>query len=198
MMNGIERITQRIESETQAEIDRITADAGEKAAQITAKYGAQAEREAAELSARNRKIAAEREERLVSVSQMEARKVTLAAKQEMVEKAFVLALEQLCSLPEKEYIDTVAGLLAAAAPSGRGKVIFSAEDREKIGAAAVLEANRRLGGALTLAEETRPIRGGFILSDASVEVNCTFETLGRLQKGGMAGEVGEGLLVAGP
>ena len=193
MMNGIERITQRIESETQAEIDRITADASEKAAQITAKYGAQAEREAAELSARNRKIAAEREERLVSVSQMEARKVTLAAKQEMVEKAFVLALEQLCSLPEKEYIDTVAGLLVAAAPSGRGKVIFSAEDREKIGAAAVLEANRRLGGALTLAEETRPIRGGFILSDASVEVNCTFETLVRLQRGEIAGEVAKNL-----
>lgn len=192
-MNGIERITQRIESETQAEIDRITADASEKAAQITAKYGAQAEREAAELSARNRKIAAEREERLVSVSQMEARKVTLAAKQEMVEKAFVLALEQLCSLPEKEYIDTVAGLLAAAAPTGRGKVIFSAEDREKIGAAAVLEANRRLGGTLTLAEETRPIRGGFILSDASVEVNCTFETLVRLQKGEIAGEVAKSL-----
>lgn len=189
MMNGIERITQRIDGEAQVEIDRITADAKEKAAQIAAKYRTQAEREASDLSARNVKAAAEREERLVSVSQMEARKVTLAAKQEMVEKAFSLALDQLCSLPEKDYIDTVAGLLILAAPAGRGQVIFSEKDRDRIGAAAVMEANRRIGGKLILSDETRPIRGGFILSDINVEVNCTFETLVRLQKGEMAGEV---------
>ena len=37
-------------------------------------------------------------------------------------------------------------------------------------------------GLLSLAEETRPIRGGFILVDGPVEVNCSFETLVRLQR----------------
>ena len=37
--------------------------------------------------------------------------------------------------------------------------------------------------------ETRDIRGGFILSKGEVEVNCTFETLVRLRKGEMSGEV---------
>ena len=37
-------------------------------------------------------------------------------------------------------------------------------------------------GLLSLSEETRPIRGGFILVDGPVEVNCSFETLFRLQR----------------
>ncbi len=42
---------------------------------------------------------------------------------------------------------------------------------------------------LTLAEESRNIRGGFILIDGKVETNCAFETLVRLEKNNMAGEV---------
>ena len=42
---------------------------------------------------------------------------------------------------------------------------------------------------LTLAEENRNIKGGFILIDGKVETNCAFETLVRLEKNNMAGEV---------
>ena len=56
--------------------------------------------------------------------------------------------------------------------------------------AAVTRANEKLGdGRLTLSEQTRPIKGGLILSDGDVEVNCTFETLVRLQRGEMDREV---------
>lgn len=37
-------------------------------------------------------------------------------------------------------------------------------------------------GMLTLSEQTRDIRGGFVLSDGDVEVNCAFETLVRMQR----------------
>ena len=187
-MNGIEKITQRIETDTQAEIDRILGDARAEADDITDRYQAQANNEAAELAAKNQKAAAEREERLVSTAQMEARKVGLAAKQEMVEKAYDLALEKLCSMPDEQYVKTVADLLVQAAPNGRGAVIFAPAERERIGEAAVRAANEKLhGGKLTLAEETRPLKGGFILSDGKVEVNCSFDTLVRLQKAETAG-----------
>ncbi|MGO5048507.1 V-type ATP synthase subunit E [Dysosmobacter sp. Sow4_B12] len=187
-MNGIEKITQRIETDTQAEIDRILGDARAEADDITGRYQAQANNEAAELAAKNQKAAAEREERLVSTAQMEARKVGLAAKQEMVEKAYALALEKLCSMPDEKYVQTVADLLVQAAPNGRGAVIFAPAERERIGEAAVRAANEKLhGGKLTLAEETRPLKGGFILSDGKVEVNCSFDTLVRLQKAETAG-----------
>ena len=37
-------------------------------------------------------------------------------------------------------------------------------------------------GLLTLSEETRPIRGGFIMVDGPVEVNCAFEAMVRAQR----------------
>ena len=58
-------------------------------------------------------------------------------------------------------------------------------DKVVSGASAILNGT----GMLTLAEETRPMDGGFILSDGAVEVNCTFDTLIRLQRGALAGEV---------
>ena len=188
-MNGIEKITGRIAADTQAEIDRVLAGAQTEAEKITAKYRAQEDREAADAKAKNEKAAAEREERLVSVAQMEARKDLLTARQAQVETAFNQALEKLCAMPEERYIAVAADLLAQAATEGRGEVVFSPADREKVGQAAVDAANRKLNGKLTLSGQTRALKGGFILVDGSVEVNCTFDTLVRLQRGEMAGEV---------
>ena len=188
-MNGIERITQRISADAQAEIDRVLGEARAEAEKITAKYKAQADAEAADLDAKNRKAAAEREERLAGTAQMEARKAALAAKQEIVEKAYELALQKLCSLPEEKYTAVLAELLIQASSSGKEEVIFSEADRRKVGKAAVEKANKDSGKKLTLSGETRPIQGGFILRSENVEVNCAFDTLVRLQKAETAGEV---------
>ena len=192
-MNGIEKITQRIASDAQAEVDRILGDARDEAGRIAANYRAQADAEAAELAAKNEKAAAEREERLVSAAQMEARKVQLAAKQEMVEKAYIQALDKLCALPEEQYVAILADLLVKASSNGKEKAVFSPNDRERVGEAAVAKANELSGKQLRLSEETQPIRGGFILKDKNVEVNCTFETLVRLQKAETAGAVAQKL-----
>lgn len=192
-MNGIEKITQRIASDAQAEVDRILGDAREEAGRIAANYRAQADAEAAELAAKNEKAAAEREERLVSAAQMEARKVQLAAKQEMVEKAYIQALDKLCALPEEQYVAILADLLVKASSNGKEEAVFSKEDRERVGKASVAKANELSGKQLRLSEETQPIRGGFILKDKNVEVNCTFETLVRLQKAETAGAVAQKL-----
>ena len=44
-------------------------------------------------------------------------------------------------------------------------------------------------GQLTLSEQTRPMRGGFIMVDEDVEINCTFETLVRMQREKLEREV---------
>ena len=230
-MNGIEKITQQIQTEAQTEIDGVLEKAREEAAQITARYEAQAQTETAELTAKHQRAAAEREERLISAAQMEARKTALAAKQELVEKAYAQALERLCTLPEEQYVQVLADLLARASSTGQEEVIFSPQDRERVGRAAVAKANELLAreiapdlpeeltntkvGAildkvaagvnaivqgtamLTLSQETRPMRGGFILKNQNVEVNCTFETLVRLQKAETAGAVAKRLFPEG-
>ena len=188
-MNGIEKITQRIDAETQAGIDRLLAQARDDAAQTAARYQAQADKESADRKQRNEKAAAEWEERLVSVAQMEARKVQLAAKQEMVEKAYDLALEKLCAMPDARYTEVLAGLLVQASSNGREEAIFSPEDRERVGKAAVDKANAASGKQLKLSKETRPLKGGFVLRDENIEVNCTFDTLVRLEKAETTGAV---------
>ena len=136
-MNGIERITQRISADAQAEMDRVLGEARAEAEKITAKYQAQAAAEAADLDARDKKAAAEREERLAGTAQMEARKLALAAKQEMVEKAYDLALKKLRAMPPEKYTSVLAELLAQASSTGTEEVIFSPKDRETVGKAAV-------------------------------------------------------------
>lgn len=88
------------------------------------------------------------------------------------------------NLPDKDYVALVASLIVEASQTGREEVVFSQKDRPRYGKAAVTRANELLGdrGHLTLSAQTRPIQGGFLLSDGDVEVNCTFETLVRMQR----------------
>lgn len=187
-MNGIEKITQRIEADAQAEMDAILSAAKAEAAEIAAKYQAQADAEKAELAAKNERAAAEREERLVSAAQMDARKVQLAAKQDVVEKTYARAFEKLCAMPAEQYTEVLADLLVKASATGSEEVVFSEKD-QAVGKAAVEKANAASGKNLTVSAEKQAIGGGFILKDKNVEVNCTFETLVRLQKSDTAGTV---------
>ena len=189
-MDGIEKITGRIAEDAGREVDGILTEARRQADEITARYEAQAKRESEEILARGKRNAEERVERLASVAQLDARKLELAAKQEMLSKAYDLALEKLVNLPDKEYVNLLADLAVKASSTGREAVIFSQKDRARYGKAVVTQANEKLGdGHLTMSEQSRPIQGGLILSDGDVEVNCTFETLVRLQRGEMDREV---------
>ncbi len=225
-MEGIEKITAKIAQDAQAEISRLMAEADEKVGAIQAEARAQAQREAAEIEARGRSAAGERLERLSSASQMERRKLELAAKQEVLGEAFALALEKLCTLPEKEYISLLAKLALEASSSGKEQLIFSKKDRATVGKQVVMAANDALvkerapslpeevakskvgafvdklvhnttavvtGTGLTLSEETRDIKGGFIMVDGDVEINCAFETLVRLQREQMEKKVADAL-----
>ncbi|MBM6925675.1 V-type ATP synthase subunit E [Pseudoflavonifractor phocaeensis] len=189
-MDGIEKITGRIAADGAQEAQAILDEARAQAEAITARYEAQAQRESEEILARGRRNADERVERLASVAQLDARKLELAAKQEMLSKAYDLALEQLVNLPDKEYVKLLADLAVKASVTGKEAVIFSQKDRTRYGKQVVTQANERLkDGHLTMSEQSRPIQGGLILSDGDVEVNCTFETLVRLQRGEMDREV---------
>ena len=183
-MDGIEKIIDRISGDAQREVDDVLAQARAEADKILSQYQAQAQAEADDILTRGEKAAVERGERLASVAQLECRKDVLRAKQEVIEEAFQLAMDKLTQLPQEAYVSLLADLAVEASSKGNEKLIFSVADRARVGKAVVVAANQKLGdrGQLTLAQETRPMQGGFILSDGAVEVNCTFETLVRLQR----------------
>ena len=207
------------------EIASIQAEARRQADEITAPAAAQAKRESEEILARGRRAASERLERLKSAARMEGGKLELAAKQEVLNEAFGLALEKLCTLPEEAYIALLTRLVLEASSTGKEQLIFSARDRARVGKQVVVAANEALvsqvvpelpeaitgswmgallgkvvhstaalvtgTGMLTLSEETRPIRGGFILVDGDMEVNCAFDVMIQLQRESLEREAAE-------
>ena len=188
-MNGIQASTAQIIADAQTEADQILAQARARAKECLSAYQEQAYIQSTALLERSERESALRKERLSHAAILAARNLRLSTEQEMRERAFAAALKQLSELPDEEYVGLLAGLagLAAEASStGREEVILSQKDRARYGKQVVTQANERLGdGHLTLSVQTRPIRGGLILSDGDVEVNCTFETLVRLLRGEM-------------
>lgn len=222
-MEGIEKITAKIVQDAQAEIARMNQETDEKVRSIAEAAQAQADKETADTLARGQRAAQERLERLKSAAKMEQRKLELAARQEMLAQAFDLALEKLCSLPEEEYVQLLTRLVLEASTTGKEQLVFSPQDRARVGKQVVVAANEAMvkqvapelpdaitdtkvgaflgkvvnsttamvtgTGMLTLSEETRPMKGGFVLVDGDVEVNCAFETLVRLQREKLEKEV---------
>ena len=195
-MNGIEKLTERIAADTDRERQSILAGGKAQAAEIRASYEALAESEYAESVAKGKQDAAERIERMGNVAQLEARKLRLSAKQEMLEKAFDLALKKLLDMPEAEYVDLLSKLAVEGSVTGREALILSVADRPRFGKKVVISANEKLEKAgktaeLTLAEESREFTGGLYIQDGKVETNCTFPTIVRMLKEQMSGQVAQ-------
>ena len=180
-MNGLDTILARIASDTQAKIDELTRENEVQLNAIREKYTAERDQLYAQLHALGEQTAAERYERLCSAAEMEAKKLTLAARQEVIAEAYALALEKLCSLPREKYLDLLVHLAAKASTSG-GELLFSGTDRESIGPEVVARTNAEHGRSLTLSEQAADIRAGFILDEGTTEINCSFETLVRLSR----------------
>ena len=165
-MNGIDKIIGRISGDAQAEIDAILAQANAEAADITAQYEAQGKAEADAILARGEKAAAERGERMASVAQLECRTANLAAKPEVLDKAFEAAKQKLLALPQDQYIALLADLAVQASSTGREQLIFSPADRARVGKAVVMAANEKLAKAVApqLPDEVTDTRAGAILN----------------------------------
>lgn len=192
-MEGMDKITARIIADAEREIAEIQRENDEKIEALTAEAQSAAEQESLELLTRGRRAAEERRERLSSSAAVECHKLELAAKQELLEETFAAAVEQLCSLPQEEYLALIASLAAEAAEGGE-QMILSPRDAEQYGTEVIAMANTALRaagkrGELTLSAETRPIPGGFILSSGDVELNCAFDTLVRLRREKLEKEV---------
>ena len=143
-MNGIEKITARIQADAEEEIRQIQAQAQEQAEAILKQGEAQAAATAEEILRRGKKAAQERRERLESAAHMEVRKLKLAAKQELLEMAFDQALQDLCAMPDQEYIDLLRELAVQVSETGREQLVFSQKDRNRIGKQVVMGANELL------------------------------------------------------
>ena len=192
-MNGIEKIAARILQDAQAEADAVRQEAERRASDVRQDAAHDAEALKAKLIREGDAEASSLYARLIAAADTDAKKSALAVKQEILGKAFELAVEKLRALPEKEYIRLLAALADSASETGSEQIILNPDDRAKFGAAIVKQANAISGKALSLAEESRPIVAGLILSQGRIEVNCTLDALAAQSRNALSAEAAKRL-----
>ena len=193
-MNGIDRITDRIEADAREQAKAIIAEAEAKCAEIRKENEKKAHERYLQLIRNGTKDCESGLERRKSAAEMDAKKSVLALKQDYVAEAFDMAKRRLADMPEDSYVGFLASLAASAAADGSGEIVLSARDRERCGKAVLERANAALAAkgltpALTLAADSREISGGLILRQGGVEVNCSIEALVEALKGPMTADV---------
>ena len=195
-MNGIEKITARITADVEAEIQAIQAESAARCEAIRASYDEQAQAEYWRLVKSSALDCEQRIQRAGRTAGMEAKKAVLALKQTLVAQAFDMAVQRLLSMPEGQYVAFLARQAATAARTGQETVAFNAGDRDRIGEKVIAAANealtaRGLAGKLQLSREALSIRGGLILQDGDIQINCAIEQLLEQYRDRLAAQVAE-------
>ncbi len=196
MKEGADRIIQRVLDDAQARAESIKAEASEKADAIESEAREKANRRKEHILEQASKSADEQKSRIIGVAQLEARKKLLAAKQEMIGEAFQKTLDEMSGLDDQEYLSVIRNLLLEITDTGTETVIFNERDKERITEDFWKKVNTGLAnqgkkGELQLSEETRPIKGGFILQRGGLEMNCSFESLLERKRDELEYEVAE-------
>ena len=203
MMNGLDRIT-----------DRILADAREKARGILEAAQNDCRRAAADYAAEGERIREEITEQAMAESEdiiarsrsavaMTHRDVLMRARAEMLDEVFVAAGAHICDTDYGKYRELLVALLSSAlidqAKSEqtavemgdeivfpeRYEVFFNAQDAERFGRRILEDARRlterRIGAdraaKLCLAGESVEIDGGLVLRCGDTEVDCSLSAL---------------------
>lgn len=181
-MNGIEQITERIKADIKAEADALLQQAEAEAADIRLADDKRQQDAYWQKLGEGTREAEIRVERAASMAELESKKQLLAQKQELVSRAFDEALNMLAALPETHYVSMLAGFAAKGAETGNEQLIFSQRDRTAVGKKVCVAANELLTAQgkpanLTMAEASRPMTGGVIVTDGSIDVNFSLEAL---------------------
>jgi len=195
-MDGINKITERIAAETREEIAALQSETAEKCRGIKDAYNNTAQEEYWNLIRKGTKEVEIQVSRLTSTAAMEAKKSVLAMKQETIARVFEETVSRLCTMPEERYVDFLAKQAALAASTGLEEIVFSAKDKAGCAKAVTKAANellkkRGLLPKLTISEKTGSFRGGLMVKQGDIEVNCTVEKLVELIKGELASQVAE-------
>ena len=193
-MNGIEKITDRIRAEAEAEAAAMLSEAEKSADAVRADFAAKAAELEKTMLGQGTEEIWQKVQRAERASRLEAKKDILALKQELVSEAYRRATEKILAMPEDDYAAFLAREAGNAALTGKEEIILNPADRERLGdkvtaAANALAAKRGLPGEMKLSDKTRPMAGGVVLRQGDIEVNCALESLLELSRGALDADV---------
>jgi V/A-type H+-transporting ATPase subunit E len=177
-------------------VEKILAEAARAAGSVKLDSDQQMARLSAELEREEREIgqAAEKRtsgeageivKRRVSSARLEARKRILGEKESIVREVYAEVKDRILSLPDEAYLDLLGTLVVRHGEGGDQTVMLCARDRDRLKGSLPQwehDVSRRLveagrPGSVSIADETREIEGGLVLSQGRVEVNLSLEVI---------------------
>ena len=174
---SIEKITSKIISAAQELRDKTLSEAAAQSDAVLA----EARKKAEDMVEDSRKRGVEEKEKIISrrksVADIDCRKVFLAKKQELIGQCFDRAVDDIIAMDKDRYTELLTALGTNSGMTG-GQLIFNENERAAIGQKVVDALNSRIeGGSFSLSEETRPLRGGYMLMCGQTFINNTIEAL---------------------
>lgn len=168
-----EAILEKIISDAQIRADAMVSEAQDKAQTILADTAEQCKSYLAKTKSETDKMTDEIIARGKTVAELDAKKLLLGAKSEILNRVFARALEKLRELDKDAYKNLLLGMLENA--QNGDTVILSEREKSILTSEDIAEFAKEKGIKLTLSKQTGNFDGGMILSGGGVDKNFTFE-----------------------
>jgi V/A-type H+-transporting ATPase subunit E len=186
---SIEKITSRIMDEAERERQQVVAEAEKKRDAILADARAKAEALQAAEEARGLSEKEKTVSRRKSVADIDCRKMILQEKQQHISQCFDRAVDAIIGMEEDSYLSL---LISLGQQTGlkEGMLIFNEKEKASIGQKVADGLTKAVPeGKFTVSEETRNIRGGYLLEAGKVYINNTIEALVEEYKDSLSSEI---------
>jgi V/A-type H+-transporting ATPase subunit E len=181
-------IKAKIEADAKAEAEEIIGKFREQADEILAAARRESEKIQKRLEEKIRSEETEVRRRKKIVADLEARKLGLGARRELIEMTFNKVLDILSQTPDARYLAFMEGLMAEGAVNGDEEVLL-AKGEKRVSKKWIEEFNEKYKKRLSLSNDMVPGSGGFVLRRSDINVNCTLEVLLRWAREDMEAEV---------
>lgn len=168
-----EAIIDKILSDANLKGDAIIGEANEKADEIISLAAKQCKDYLYKSKTEIDRLTLEIDERSRSVAELDARKLLLAAKTQVLDSVYAKTLEKLRNLDKEQY----SALIFAMLENAKDGDVVTVSEREKdiVTKESLTDFAKKKGISLTLADKFGDFDGGVIISENGVDNNFTLE-----------------------
>ncbi len=178
-MTGIERITERIYEQSQANCEAILADAAAKVKEIIADARAKASEESDKILAQAKAEADASVAKAKSTAEAITRNRYLEIRNAILNDIISAAYLEIDKFSDEQYFDMIVKLVKNNMLSGECVMYMSGFDLARLPEGFEETVNLEVyeKGAIRISDKPVDIENGFILSFGKVEVNCTLRAV---------------------
>ena len=168
-----EAIIDKILSDANLKGDAIIGEANEKAGEIISLAAKQCKDYLYQSKTEIDRLTLEIDERARSVAELDARKLLLAAKAQVLDSVYAKTLEKLRNLDKEQYSALIFSMLENAKDGD--VVTVSKREKDIVTKESLADFAKKKGISLTLADKFGDFDGGVIISENGVDNNFTLE-----------------------